>query len=136
MRTPKHGIIVRSVMLTGLVMGSAGCATMNPSQPQWEGKPRVSEGDIAVVVENLIWNDVVIYSQSAGSRVRLGTVTTGRRSQFKIPYHQRFASDLELVADPIGSRYPIMSGPVVATLGQEVRWTIHRNAAIRAITVW
>jgi hypothetical protein len=93
------------------------------------------EEQVWIVVENSIWNDVVIYAQTFAHRTRLGTVTTGQRERFKLPVHQRLSPDLQLVADPIGSARLIASGPIVAVPGQVVSWTVSENAAARTATV-
>jgi hypothetical protein len=136
MYTPQCRVFVRGALAAVLVTVSASCATAGQGQPKWEGTPRAENQNITVVVENLIWNDVVIYSEAYGSRVRLGTVTTGMTSSFRIPKQQRFSPELELIADPIGSAYPYRSGTIVAAVGQEVRWTVHQNAGVRQLTIW
>jgi hypothetical protein len=135
MNTPMKDLVGRLAMVFALT-ATSGCATARTLQPDWEGTPEVRPEQILISVENQIWNDVVIYSQAYGSKIRLGTVTTGQTENFRLPQHQRFAPNLELMADPIGSPRPIPSGPVVAAPGQEVRWVIHENAAVRALTIW
>ncbi len=135
MSTPKWGSLVRASTLVSLLASSA-CAAAGIQSPAWEGTPSPDDAQITVEVENLVWNDVTIYAATYRHRVRLGTVTTGQTARFRIPRHQRYAAELELIADPIGSRFPIRSGPVVAAPGQRVRWVVHTNAGIRALTVW
>jgi len=113
---------------------AAGCATA-PVRPVFEGRSAVTQ-DVLVTVENRIFLDVVIYSESPGSRVRLGPVGGGLKRSFKIPKHQRLASTIRLVADPIGSQQSWASEPFAAMPGTEVRWTVHENAAVRALTIW
>lgn len=126
-------VVVRATLSSVAVLVCAACAPSVSSRLSWGALP---EGqDILVVAENHIWNDVVIYSEVLGSRTRLGMVVTGQSRRFRIPVHQRSASSLELIADPIGSTRTFRSGPVVVAPGQEIRWRIHRNAAVRNVTI-
>ena len=113
----------------------AGCATNGAPHLTWEGTPRESDTQISVVINNQLWNDVVIYSVASGARVRLGMVTTGVPKRFRIPTHHRYAPNLEFVADPIGSPRVRRSGAVIAAPGQEVRWTIQQTAGISTLIV-
>lgn len=125
--------VVRATLTSVTVLAYASCAPNAPSRLNWG---TLSEGqDILVVAENHVWNDVVIYSEVLGSRIRLGMVVTGESRRFRIPIHQRSASSIELIADPIGSTRTFRSGAVVVAPGQEIRWRIHRNAAVRNVTI-
>ena len=109
----EHGIVVGLALMTVVFATSPGCAR--------DAKPGVPDEHIAVVVDNIGWSDVVIYSTSLGSRIRLGQVTAQTTGRFRIPRQHRFATDLELIADPIGSPSLFRSGPVAAQTGQEIR---------------
>ena len=132
MFTPKKGVVARGTLFGVSVLVFAGCATMSP--PRWEGN--LADEEIVVEVENLVWNDVTIYSASYGSKTRLGIVTTSMTGRFKIPRHQSTSTELQLIADPIGSRHVLKSGPIQAGPGQTIRWTVHENAGIRSLTIW
>ena len=127
----QHGRIASAVVMAALC---AGCATV-PRGPVWEGTPGAG-GEIQVTIDNKAFLDVVIYSEIAGSRVRLGPVCGGFTETFAIPHHQEMAGTLRLVADPIGSRQVYYSEPVTAVPGQEVRWVVHESRGVRALTVW
>ncbi len=133
MFTPKKGVVARGTLFGAMVLVCAGCATMSPS-PRWEGN--LADEEIVVEVENLVWNDVTIYSASYGSKTRLGIVTTSMTGRFKIPRHQQVSTELHLVADPIGSRHRLESDRISAGPGQTIRWTVHENAGIRSLTIW
>ena len=133
MYTPKKGVIARGTLFGVSVLVCAGCATMSPS-PRWEGT--LTDAEILVEVENLVWNDVTIYSAVYGSKTRLGVVTTGMTGRFKIPRHQKTSTALELIADPIGSRHVLRSGRISAEPGQTIRWTVHEHAGISTLTIW
>ena len=137
---PEEGIVrkhlrkhLQLVVLSALL---AGCATTTPTRVRWEGTSRTASQDIIVVVENLVWNDVVIYSEADGSRRRLGSVVTGMKGRFRLPDYQVNASNLVLIADPIGSSSAIRSLQIFAMPGQEVRWTVHERRSLRTLTIW
>ena len=132
MYNPKKGVVARGTLFGVSVLVCAGCATMSPS-PRWEGN--LTDEDIFVEVENLVWNDVTIYSATYGSRTRLGVVTTGMTSRFKVPHHQKNSRELQLIADPIGSRHVMKSDAIAAVPGQTIRWTVHESAGISTLTI-
>ncbi len=113
---------------------TAGCVSV-PAGPVWEGKPTAGE-PVLLKVENRVFLDVVIYSEVSGSRVRLGSVSSGFIGTFKIPRQHQLSSSLRLVADPIGSRQTYTSEPISAMPGTEIRWTVHENAGVRALSIW
>lgn len=133
MFTPKKGVVARGTLFGVSVLVCAGCATINPG-PRWEGTP--TDADIVVEVQNLVWNDVTIYSTLNGSKSRLGFVATGMTGRFKIPQRHSNSSGLELIADPVGSRHVLRSGRVDVGPGQTIRWTVHENAGISSLTIW
>lgn len=133
MSTLLQRVVVRSTF--ALAVGSASaCASAPTSGPAWSGNDSATER-VTLVVENLVWSDMVVYSSVSGNRTRLGTVVTGQTRRFRLPAYHAFATDLELVADPIGSRQEYVSGRIVASPGQEVKWILHRSAAARMLTV-
>ena len=113
---------------------TAGCASA-PVGPRWEGTPAAGE-QIILTVDNRMFLDVVVYSETPGSKVRLGAVASGFNRTFKIPQHQQLSSNLTFVADPVGSRQTYASDPVAAAPGTEIRWTVHENGGVRTLTVW
>ena len=127
----QHGRIALAIVASAV---AAGCASV-PAGPKWEGTPTAGE-DVLLTVENRVFLDVVIYTETMGSRVRLGSVTSGRQLTFKIPQHQRLSSSLRIVADPVGSPRPYVSQAIAAHPGTEIRWTVHENRGVRTLTVW
>ena len=128
--------IVIRLTICGAVLACAACAPVRQSQPSWAVATDARDQRITVIVENLVWSDVVVYSRVYGSTVRLGMVVAGDTGRFRIPKHHQVSHDLELFADPVGSSDGFTSDPVFAMPGQEVRWTVHRSAALRILTIW
>ncbi len=131
----KARIARRITFAVAVIIWSPGCYSGGWRESPFDGVSAAPRR-ISVVVENLIWNDVDIYTQSQGSRSYLGMVVTGQKRTFYVPIHHASARDLTIVADPIGSRHTYDSGRVVALPGQQIRWSVHRSAAMRIPSVW
>ena len=136
MRSHRSRVAVRRGWVGALLL-CVGCAPSRASQtsPTWKGTSP-SDASIIVIVENHLWNDVVVRSAPAsGAPVRLGTATTGIPKRFRIPAHHVHAQDLELTADPVGSASIRRSGSIMVTPGQEIRWTLHESESVSQLTV-
>ena len=120
----------------GALVVCAGCASAPRSAHSSPETGTSRASTITVVVENNLWNDVVVYSESsAGARVRLGTVNTGIPTRFRIPTNQASAPNLRLTADPIGSNQLRQTENIMAEPGQVVRWTIMQREVFSQLIV-
>lgn len=77
-----------------------------------------------VEVTNWSWSDVAVYAVGSGPRWRLGMVTSQDTRTFLIPSQSLAASDLRLMADPIGSREIFVSDRISVSPGQRVDLTV------------
>jgi hypothetical protein len=88
-------------------------------------------GVIAVEVSNNNWMDMVVYAVSSGSRVRLGSVTTGFQQRFKLPPSANAQSGpLYLEAHPVGSHEIYRSDPIMVTPGTKVVWSLENQLGL------
>ena len=111
------------------------CAA-GPTGPRFQGATAPEDLRIAVEVHNIGWADVTIYSVSAGSRIRLGTVPSNTSQRFRLPRVHEWSPDLRLMADPIGSPQGYLSEPISPATGQVIRWTVHETRSFRSMMVW
>ena len=120
----------------GVVVFAAGCAAPGQTSPRFTGVSGARDQHITVEIHNIGWADVTIYSATGGARMRLGTVNANQTVRFPLPKIHQWATDLRLVADPIGSARTYDSEPVTAVPGQVVRWVVHESRGVRALSVW
>jgi hypothetical protein len=89
-----------------------------------------------VEVANHNWMDMRVFVVHAGTRVRLGTVTSMGRQVFRLPATmQNTTGGIQLVADPIGSRSFHMLPTVMVSPGQKVNVRLENHLAISSISV-
>jgi len=120
----------------GVVVFAAGCASPGPSSPRFTGVSAARDQHVTVEIQNIGWADVTIYSATGGARMRLGTVNANQTLRFPLPKIHQWATDLRLIADPIGSSHTYDSEPVTAVPGQVVRWVVHESRGVRSLSVW
>lgn len=78
-----------------------------------------------VVVENRYWADMTIYVDRAGSRSRLGTVSTNQTRTFELsPVVAPPGASVAFVADPVGSADTYSSPRTPVGPGDRYRWTL------------
>ncbi|MBW3534699.1 MAG: hypothetical protein KY453_05700 [Gemmatimonadetes bacterium] len=91
---------------------------------------------VQVEVTNNNWMDMTVHAVRGGTRVRLGTVTTGSSQRFDLPRSLNArAGDLHLVADPIGSQRMHQSRPIMVEPGGLVRWSLENHLALSSFSV-
>ena len=84
-----------------------------------------------IQVRNHNWMDMTVYAIRNGSRIRVGTVTSGMVERFQLPRGFDLAAGaLRLEADPIGSDESFVSGPIAVEVGTVVNWTIENHIAL------
>lgn len=93
--------------------------------------------EATVVVQNQNWQDVVVYVVQSGHRMRLGMVTAMTTSKFRLP--QRFlgsASDIRLLADPIGSTQGYQTEGLRVLAGQQVAFNVQNRMSLSSVAIW
>lgn len=98
----------------------AGCAS-------WDGEG-TTEGPIAnratVEVANHHWQDINVYAVHGAMRVRLGTVTSMRTTEFRLPAVAGMMGRIQLVAAPIGSMRSYVTEPIMLREGDRIEWSV------------
>lgn len=110
----------RAVVTALLLLAPAGCfkRSIIPDEP-----------DVIVVrVSNNNPLDMTVYAVNQSMRVRLGTVSTATTQRFTLNLHQISPTgDLQLLADPVGSRRTLTSEQIHVFAGQAVEWTLQAD---------
>ncbi len=89
-----------------------------------------------VRVQNNNWQDVNVYVLRSGSRFRLGTVPSVTERTFRLPSGlDTGGSDVELLADPIGSTRTHATGPILFSPGDQIVWKIENHLPLSSYTV-
>lgn len=116
-----------------LLLGSACSSNAGPQN----GPLPSSSLATTVEVQNQNWSDVRIYVLHAGSRFRLGTVTSMARTSFTLPRSlQHSVTGIRIVAHPIGSNEQFALPTVSAVPGQTVSLRLENQLSISSVTVW
>ncbi|HEY1306146.1 MAG TPA: hypothetical protein VGF24_21480 [Vicinamibacterales bacterium] len=83
---------------------------------------------ITISVSNNNALDMTVYAVNQSMRIRLGTVTTASTQHFTVSLHQISPTgELQLLADPVGSRRTLTSEAIHVTAGQAVEWVLQAD---------
>lgn len=118
---------------------ATGCASTSGSPAMSSSSaplPSMME-ETTVEVHNHNWSDMVVYAVRDNSRVRLGMVTSMNTRRFQLPTSFRVsASDLRLMANPIGSQDEYTTSPIQVNPGQRVELRLENMLSISNWAVW
>ena len=121
--------LVRVVVPTlVLLVAPAGCIkhSVIPDEPDV----------ITISVSNSNPLDMTVYAVNQSMRIRLGTVSTASTQRFTISLHQISPTgELQLLADPVGSRRTFTSEPIHVFPGQAVEWVLQADLRQSSLTI-
>ena len=121
--------LVRVVVPTVMLLAApAGCVkhSIIPDEPDV----------ITISVSNSNPLDMTVYVVNQSMRQRLGTVSTASTQKFTIPLHQISPTgELQLLADPVGSRRTFTSEPIHVFAGQAVEWVLQADLRQSTLTI-
>ena len=120
-----------SVTLLALALSTAACSTRSRDTSD----SSADRGPTVVQVDNGNFADVVIYALSTGQYYRLGEVTGHDRATLGLPRQLNTASDLRLVADPIGSRSSYFSDPILFEPGDVLVLDVGPTMSLSSVSV-
>jgi hypothetical protein len=112
-------------LLTGLLFGLLlpGCFLLRRQADDTEYEP----APITVVVENRNWNQVAIYVEAGGPRVRLGEIPGPGTVEFVLPGMFTHRTTIRLSAFPLASRESYRTEPIHAQPGAAIHVSIENN---------
>ena len=91
---------------------------------------------ITIRVSNNNPLDMTVYAVNQSMRIRLGTVTTASTQRFEVSLHQVSPTgELQLLADPIGSRRTMRSESIHVSPGQVVEWILQVDLRQSSLTI-
>ena len=91
---------------------------------------------ITIEVSNNNALDITVYAVNQSMRMRLGTVNTASTQRFTIPLHQlSVTGDLQLLADPVGSRRTLTSETIHVSAGQVVEWALQADLRQSSLSI-
>jgi hypothetical protein len=118
---PRAAKLLAVLFVTAL--GSAGCVGTGRNAP-------TPQATASVTVQNQAFIDVDVFAVYSGTRARLGSVTAGNTTTFRIPTAVLGSGrDLVFVVDPIGSRRQGASYNMFVRPGEHVSLTIPASIA-------
>ena len=114
------------------LLGSPGCARHGTES----GDGSESRADIALVVENHHWSDVIVYLLHDGVLDRIGLATAVKTSTFNIPSRRLGTAGLvRLRGHPVGAPDDHTTEAFVVRPGQEIEWTLESDLARSSVAV-
>ena len=91
---------------------------------------------ITISVSNSNPLDMTVYVLNQSMRMRLGTVSTASTQHFTLSLHQISPTgELQLLADPVGSRRTFTSEPIHVFAGQAVEWVLQADLRQSTLTI-
>jgi hypothetical protein len=116
-----------------LLAGSTGCARHSAQADEPSAN---SNADIAVVVENHHWNDVIVSVIHDGVTERVGLATAAKTSTFYFPSRRLGPSGLiRLRGHAVGAPDSHITDGFVVHGGQEIQWTLESDLARSSVAV-
>lgn len=123
-------------ILVIMLWGGAACATGGSStQSNNEEDSSPAERPTSVQVDNGNNLDMVVYALADGQYRRLGNVTAHQRSDLTLPRYIVSASDVRLVADPIGSQTAYLSERILFSPGDILVLNIGARMNLSSVSV-
>lgn len=127
---PRIARALRVAISTVLIASAAGCVK-HSIVPDDDGSDTIT---IRVSNNNVL--DMTVYAVNQSMRVRLGTVTTSSSQRFTVSLRQVSPTgELQLLADPVGSRRGMTSEMIHVFGGQAVEWTLEADLRQSTLTI-
>lgn len=124
----------RNALFSMLVAAAAASACAPVSEGAGTGDPLADR--TVLVVENNNWADMTLYVVRGNVRSRVGAVPALGKSRFVLPSTLVAGiSDIQLLADPIGSRHAYLSPPIPVFPGQEVHFRLENNVQLSSYSI-
>ena len=118
-------------LLSALVLASAAGCVKHSIVPDEDESDTIT---IRVSNNNVL--DMTVYAVNQSMRVRLGTVTTSSSQRFTVSLRQVSPTgELQLLADPVGSRRGMTSEMIHVFAGQAVEWTLEADLRQSTLTI-
>jgi hypothetical protein len=114
------------------LLGGSGCARHGAES----GAAPEFRSEIAVVVENHHWSDVIVYLLHDGVVERIGLATAVKTSTFIIPSRRLgMAGLIRLRGHPVGAPDDHTTDAFLVRPGQEIEWTLESDLARSSVAV-
>jgi hypothetical protein len=119
-------------ILAALVLCASGCARHGAEA----GGVSASRAEVALVVENHHWSDVIVSVLHDGVVERIGLATAVKTSTFIIPSRRLGTSGLiRLRGHPVGAPDDHTTDAFLIQPGQEIEWTLESDLARSSVAV-
>lgn len=119
--------VARTAIALAAISIAGACASTQVTLP---GEPTVS-----LIVENQNWLDAKIYLAGAGTRVRLGTVTSMDTGRMEIPHYAWQGGAFQLEVELIGSNDHQLTHQILASSGDQVLWSLRNSLSLSSVSV-
>jgi len=126
--TPSSRWCFRAALSVLLVFAPLGCVKRSviPDEPD----------TITIRVANNNPLDITVYAVNQTMRIRLGLVNTASSQRFTVSLHQVSPTgELQLFADPVGSRRGMTSEAIHVFPGQAVEWVLQADLRQSSLSI-
>jgi hypothetical protein len=119
-------------ILVALILCPSACARHGAES----GAVAESRAEVALVVENHHWNDVVVSVLHDGVVERIGLAIAVKTTTFIIPSRRLGAAGLiRLRGHPVGAPDDHTTDAFIVQPGQEIQWTLESDLARSSVAV-
>jgi hypothetical protein len=119
-----------AALLLLAMLVTASCARSRKNRQNAVDEPTI------VVVENNNWLETTVYALRSGTRLRLGTVPTGKTLEFTLPAGFTTGASIQLIADPIGTSRTFRSEMLAVGPGRQVQLRVENNLRMSTVSVY
>lgn len=129
MKSPRTSAVILAVSAIPLLAACSLVGAGAPSMAEPASADREDESQPTTAqVSNESWYNISVYVVDSGRRQKLGSVSSYESASFEIPADMVNASgQIQMLADPVGSRTTYRSSPVLIGPGQVIKWTVQNN---------
>lgn len=128
MKNVRTSAAILSVSALALLAGCSIVGAGAPSMAESESAREEQDRTTVAQVTNDSWYNIRVYVVDQGRRQQLGSVASYESTTFDLPQDMVDASgQIQMLADPVGSRTSYRSSPVLIGPGQVVRWTVQND---------
>lgn len=119
--------MLKAIAVSSLIVAVTAVTLPDPAAAQ-------EEQSVRVVVENHSFWDMHVYVAEAGFRRSLGMATGLSNTTFEIP-RSLADDDVQLIADPVGSRAGFVSHVLFPRPGDQLNLTLENYIGLSTVTV-
>ena len=128
-------MVQRYWLTTVLMLALPGCASV-VSQDDVEFVQSAPAEESTLVVANNYWGEMDVFALNGGTRVRLGSVMTGKTATLKISRDLLARPEVQFQIDPVGPENAFTFPPISVHPGATVELTVQNSLRMSSYSVY